>query len=503
MAYTNPNTGLTYSTPTEKAASGYKATNGDTLVANTAINGGVTNTTKTPIAIDGLNTTTAGVVTAGTTPIVGNTGLQAAITGNNESIKTQRQIDAANAQTQVNNDQTSILKLIEDIGNKGAIEEDIYKKLEIDTKRKKVDEYSSQIEQEQLANRRQIDEIKKNSIGMSEFGLNSEITKINDLSISRQADYAILQSAANRDYSTAATIAERQVEAKLEPMRAKIEARKFFYENNKSILDKADAALLREEERVLDNKEKELNTIKDIKLKLAQNGAPASVLNSLSKALTLDDALSTPGINSYFTSPADKLDLQLKKLQIAKARNDLSPRKGLDLNSSIPADKAIELGVPIGTTYAEYNALKGVGGLNENQAKVLQSTNNLISKIDSAKIVSNLPVGSGKFAGINLPGSKRSDFVNNYDNLRSLLTIDSLKLLKGSMSDKDVAFLMSASTELNRNQSLTAFKTTLQGIQQTLQKASPDYQYAQAAVGVANSNQQSVVSSYTSSLLNQ
>lgn len=269
------------------------------------------------IAADAVNTKVNPVVTAGTAPVgTANVAVEAAVTANNEAVKSQRQIERDAAQKTVTQDQSSIVKLIQDIGNKGKIQEDIYEDLEVDTKRQKVDQYTNEIEQEQLANRREIDQIKKNNPGMTEFALNSEVRRINDASLSRQADLAILQSSSLRDYSTAAAIADRQVEAKLEPMRAELEARKFFYENNKDVLDKADAALIREEERALNQKEKELDIIKDMKLSIAKNGAPASVLNSLSNANTLDEALSTPGINKYFTSPAEKLDLELKRAQI-------------------------------------------------------------------------------------------------------------------------------------------------------------------------------------------
>lgn len=67
-----------------------------------------------------------------------------------------------------------------------------------------------------------------------------------------------------------------------------------------------------------------------------------------------------------------------------------------------------------------------------------------------------------------VPGSKATDFKNNVSRLKSLLTLDNLKMLKGAMSDKDLAFLLSVGTSLNTNMSKEAFAAELTKIKEKL-----------------------------------
>jgi len=56
---------------------------------------------------------------------------------------------------------------------------------------------------------------------------------------------------------------------------------------------------------------------------------------------------------------------------------------------------------------------------------------------------------------------KRADFEAKFRNLQALLTIDSLSLLKGPMSDKDIQFLKESSSALNLSMSEKGFKNEL------------------------------------------
>ena len=97
-----------------------------------------------------------------------------------------------------------------------------------DAAKKQSDLYTSQIEQEQLANRRQIERLQKNMEGALAGGISIEAERLTRESLSKQADLAILQTAANRNYDTAAAIADRQVAMKMEQSRANLEALKML-----------------------------------------------------------------------------------------------------------------------------------------------------------------------------------------------------------------------------------------------------------------------------------
>lgn len=352
------------------------------------------------------------------------------------------------------------------------------------------DLYTSQLEQEQLANRRAVESINNNAGITTAAQRDAEAADVNRKSLSKQADIAILQTAANRNYDTAASIADRQVALKLEQGTARVNALKYFYENNKDAFTKADDRAYQEkikkEDAALKKQEDNLNDLKGLKLTLAKNGAPISALTSVDQSKDLAEALNNPKISQYFTSPADKLDLQLKRLQIAKASNDLKTTSG---GGVLTVDQAIKLGVPLGTTYAQYNALQGkTPSLNPTQQNALDSAQRLLTKFNegSTGLGGNIPVGIASI-GFKLPGSNRADFKVNLDNLKGLLALDAAKLLKGqgALSDSERKLLADSATQLNAKQSPELFKTTLETMINLFQKATPDYQYAEAAANLA------------------
>lgn len=385
------------------------------------------------------------------------------------------------------NTDSSLQDYLDAVVQSGSLSSSI-DRTEQDAAKKKVDEYTSLLEEEQLANRRASESLQKKSGGRLAGAVNQEIDRLSRESFSKQADIAILQTAANRRYDTMASIADRQYAMKLEQSTANLNALKFFYEKNQSSFDKADERLYSEkiaqQTRDLKKQDDLEKDIRDIKVMAAKNGASLGVISALGKAKSLDEVLNTPGLSNYFTSPADKLDLQLKKLQIAKAGNDLKP--GGDLNKVLTYDEATKAGVPLGTTYGQYNALQGKIQPTEAQTKTFNAAQGLLTKLQTGitGLSGNVPVGVGNI-GFKLPGSKRADFVAAANNLTALLTLDNLKYLKGPTSDKDVAFLTNASTALNRNQSVPEYTKTLQEIVNTLSKYSPEYQYSQAGYDMA------------------
>lgn len=69
-----------------------------------------------------------------------------------------------------------------------------------------------------------------------------------------------------------------------------------------------------------------------------------------------------------------------------------------------------------------------------------------------------------------IPGTARSNFVNDFNSLKSLLSLDNVKLLKGqgAVSDAERALLEKASTKLNLSQSENDFKSTLEDLVKSL-----------------------------------
>lgn len=289
-------------TPKFNATTGQPTDYGKSLGLTAPITSQNLNNSGTPLTLATPTTPTFG----GVEPLVNANLAQAKITN-------QESIDSAK-----NYSDNALKALMSSISEGGQISAN-QDRTEQDKAKKKYDQFTSQLEQEALSNRRRIETLqKKNKEGLFGGGLQQEVNRINTESLSKQADIAILQSAANRDYSTASEIADRQVALKMEANQAKTEALKLFYQDNKDRFTKLDDRLysekIKEMERVNKKQEDTENTIKEIKLLAVKNGAGADVLSALSKVDTtkpgaFDEALKAAG-SSLATSENDivKLD---------------------------------------------------------------------------------------------------------------------------------------------------------------------------------------------------
>lgn len=224
---------------------------------------------------------------------------------------------------------TSLQDLLEGITESGTIASSVDRTAQ-DASKKKYDQFTSMLEQEQLSNRRAIETLQKtNPRGLFGGALDQEVERLNRDSLSKQADIAILQTAANREYSTASEIADREVEMKTERSRTKLEALKFLYQENKASFNKDEERFYDEQVKKADReyqKEQTLqNDIKNIKLEAAKNNAPLSVLNKLSQAKTVDEAVAAVG--SYLMSPMEKLQMEKLRGDIAKNAAELAAAK--------------------------------------------------------------------------------------------------------------------------------------------------------------------------------
>lgn len=151
------------------------------------------------------------------------------------------------------------------------------------------------------------------------------------------------------------------------------------------------------------------------------------------------------------------------------ARAALSKDGGSDGLLSI--SEAKELGVPYGTTKAQAISMgRTPGQAGGGGSDIAKEALSVISNIMGNTTGFNTAVGIADILP-NIPGTAASDFRNDVSRLKALLTLDNLKLLKGAMSDKDLAFLLSVGTSLNTNMSKEAFNKELANIQQKLQTA--------------------------------
>lgn len=182
---------------------------------------------------------------------------------------------------------------------------------EQDKAKRQSDLYTSQIEQEQLANRRQIENLQKNMQGALASGISIEADRLTRQSLSKQADLAILQTAANRNYDTAASIADRQLEMKLEQSRANLEALK--------MLDQREyGEITAKKEREYKKQEEVEQQIKQLKLNVAQYGGGVGLLNQLSAIDTTKPGAFDQAVKIAGKYASDPLDRAIKQAQLNK-----------------------------------------------------------------------------------------------------------------------------------------------------------------------------------------
>lgn len=108
------------------------------------------------------------------------------------------------------------------------------------------------------------------------------------------------------------------------------------------------------------------------------------------------------------------------------------------------------------------------GTLSALQQQAYDSAKELYKKFIEGKGTS--AVGKSNFMGSFgyglIPGTERSDFISQFDNLMSLLSLDNVKYLKGqgAVSDAERQLLSDSVSTLSRNQSEPEFKKTLGNI---------------------------------------
>ena len=148
----------------------------------------------------------------------------------------------------------------------------------------------------------------------------------------QKADVALLQSAANRDLETAQNIINRKIELTLEPLKQQLEFTKFFYEDNKKDLDKAEQRAFDLKIGELDRKYEETKVLEkykgDIALEGVKNGVPIpsyvqAEINRAGSQAEVNQILARNGI-----SLQDPLDRALKLSQIAESRAKAEQARG-------------------------------------------------------------------------------------------------------------------------------------------------------------------------------
>lgn len=199
-----------------------------------------------------------------------------------------------------------------------------------------------------------------------------------------------------------------------------------------------------------------------------QNGASPAVLSSIMSSDSREDVASVGG--AMIQDP-------MQKLQMAQARESILTSQATRAN--------IYDQINARQTALREEALTAQTEAEKVQKKLTAEADQALSiKTLASELLTesglNAAVGAGfkKALGVipfvsgeAVSGSARADFEGKAERLANLLTIDNLKLMSGTLTDKDIAILQSAGSNLNKfNLSERAYKEEINRIISTMDR---------------------------------
>lgn len=268
--------------------------------------------------------------------------------------------------------------------------------------------------------------------------------------------------------------ADRAVELEFAPIESQLKFIRTAYEMNKDLLEREDKkraiALeisLNERERILQDAKDNKQKVYNISLQAAQNGADMTILDKIRNSRSPEEALSIGGfyLGAEFRQ---KIKQQEFEQDLQKATYGLSVDK---FNEDIRqfnkeyALKEQELAIKKLTENAKMNP----AGANVLKQTALESATELLRKLDAGEGTS--AVGKSRILGLQyLPGTASKNFQVQFNNLKSLLSLDNVSLLKGQgqVSDAERRLLSEASAKLELSQSEPEFRKAILDIQKVL-----------------------------------
>lgn len=200
----------------------------------------------------------------------------------------------------------------------------------VDPLEKDLKDINQQILAEQVANRHQIEKLQKeNPNGLYGGALQDEINRINQASVSKQADLSIIQMARQGRYDSAKQIADRKVAVQLEQNQQELQALKLNYEDNKDQFTKDEQrqyeAAIKKSDQAYEEKKTALKTLSDTKLDLLkaanEQNAPTAVLAAINAAQTPEEAINVAG-----KFGGDMIGQAIKKAQLANINSEIAKR---------------------------------------------------------------------------------------------------------------------------------------------------------------------------------
>lgn len=275
-----------------------------------------------------------------TTPTMGSTadsasGAIISQTGAMTDIAKEQQGKIDTAKTATTESASALRGYLDKLAGKGQAQIEAETEAGIPKLTQELTDITNQIEAKQLAARRQIEALEKIP-GITTEGLRGRAALIEKESARELADLSIIQNARNRNLTTAQDLVNRKIELEYGDLKDRIEAEKFFYQENKDDLTKAEQNLLNERIRQDERQYNEGVALEEAKQKLiiqasSNQDVPLSVLQQAQKAKTQDEVarILSPYMRDLTEIAYKNQQLENARLQGEKLKQDLAKGKAL------------------------------------------------------------------------------------------------------------------------------------------------------------------------------
>lgn len=403
---------------------------------------------------------TTGTITSGGTPTVTPTQLkpEAPFVTPKETTPTSSPVAPTltplqayekDTQGKATESQTEYEKLLADVGLIKAKEGGIQEQLGATQAKEAYTNYASQLEQEkrniELENRRIFSDAR-----YTKEQAQSAYNALENQSLQKQADIAILGNAALGKYNFALDEAKRKVDLELKPFEDKLALKKTQYENNQdklTALEKAKVtSMLNTEEADLAEKRKDKLAANTMYVNALQSKAPQSLISEAKAIIDRGGSSSDVArvLGNYSMSQADKLDMQLKQAQISKLYSDINAPK---------EETAIQ--------YKERKDKEKTEAQKAAQIPIIKEKIDLVNKLkDHAGLntrvgPSALGLPTRTFLGAADAFGQGQDFaasvqqLTNQDTLNQLLELKAAGGTLGAVSEKELDLLQKAASKIN------------------------------------------------------
>lgn len=210
------------------------------------------------------------------------------------------------------------------LGERGATQMSLEEQAGIPTLNKELVDIENQLRQTDLDFRRQREAVMSRP-GLTMASANAELAQLARTQNSQLADLEVIRQARSNSLTNAQSLIDRKIELEFADKKAKVDAIKFIYDENKDLLSKEEDNLLsetiRREERAFNLAKSEFEKVESEKLQLVRNaqanGASNQVMSAIMQSKSIEEAYKNAG--RYGVSIDDKI----KNAQLDKIRSEL------------------------------------------------------------------------------------------------------------------------------------------------------------------------------------